>query len=77
MVAAGASRVVVPNAAQCWDLQFGPQDSREQRQQRVEELVESMRATGLQGVALQLQDGLKGSGQYKVVARKCHDQSSM
>jgi hypothetical protein len=47
MVAAGACRIVVPNAAQCWDVQFEPTDSPQQRQQRTEALLERMRAIGV------------------------------
>jgi choline dehydrogenase-like flavoprotein len=47
MVAAGACQVIVPNMAEDWHLHLAPDDSAEQRQQKLDALVATMQATGV------------------------------
>jgi long-chain-alcohol oxidase len=47
LAAAGATRVIIPNAVEPWDLTLNPDDSPEVRQQQLEGLIQRMRAVGV------------------------------
>lgn len=47
MAAAGAVRIMVPDAAEVLDLQLNPADPPEVQQQQVEGLVQHIRAVGI------------------------------
>lgn len=47
LAAAGAGRVLIPNAVEPWDVTFKPEDTPEGRQQRLDVLVQRMRAVGI------------------------------
>lgn len=47
LAAAGATRVIIPNAVEPWDLTLNPDDPPERRQQQLEGLIQRIRAVGV------------------------------
>lgn len=47
LAAAGARRIIVPNAVEPWDLTLNPDDPPEVRQQQLEGLIQRMRDVGV------------------------------